>query len=72
MPPEKLINTADVEKLVAMGPEKGKYVLIVTHCANGVRAEMTYHKLKEKGYQVKFLNAKIEIDKDGNYKIEKI
>jgi rhodanese-like protein len=26
--PEKLINTADVEKLVAMGPEKGKYLLI--------------------------------------------
>jgi hypothetical protein len=26
--PEKLISTADVEKLVAMGPEKGKYLLI--------------------------------------------
>lgn len=26
--PEKLVSTADVEKLVALGPEKGKYVLI--------------------------------------------
>lgn len=26
--PEKLISTADVERLVAMGPEKGKYLLI--------------------------------------------
>jgi hypothetical protein len=26
--PEKLISTADMEKLVAMGPEKGKYLLI--------------------------------------------
>jgi rhodanese-like protein len=28
VPPEKLINSAEVEKLVAMGPEKGKYLLI--------------------------------------------
>ncbi len=26
--PEKLMNTADVEKLVALGPEKGKYMLV--------------------------------------------
>ncbi|MGC1456156.1 MAG: rhodanese-like domain-containing protein [Nitrospirota bacterium] len=26
--PEKLITTADMEKLVAMGPEKGKYLLV--------------------------------------------
>jgi hypothetical protein len=26
--PEKLVSTADVEKLVALGPEKGKYTLI--------------------------------------------
>lgn len=28
LPAEKLITTADVEKLVAMGPDKGKYLLI--------------------------------------------
>jgi rhodanese-related sulfurtransferase len=44
---------------------------IVAHCSTGVRAEMTYHKLKEKGYNVKFLNANVEIVKDGSYKIEK-
>jgi rhodanese-related sulfurtransferase len=44
---------------------------IITHCSTGVRAEMAYHRLKEKGYNVKFLNAKVEIDKDGNYKIER-
>lgn len=26
--PEKIVSTADVEKLVALGPEKGKYLLI--------------------------------------------
>ncbi len=25
---------------------------IVAHCSTGVRAEMAYHKLKEKGYNV--------------------
>ncbi len=28
IPPEKLMSTAEMEKLVAMGPEKGKYLLI--------------------------------------------
>jgi len=44
---------------------------IVLHCSTGVRAEMAYHKLKEKGYNVKFLNAKIDIEKDGNFTIDK-
>ena len=33
---------------------------------------MSYHKLKEKGYNVQFLNAKVTFDKDGNYTIEKL
>lgn len=45
---------------------------IITYCNTGVQAEMAYHKLKEKGYNVKFLNAKVEIDQDGNYKMEKL
>ena len=44
--------------------------LIVTHCSTGVRAEMAYHKLKDNGYNVKFLNAKIDIAKDGDFKTE--
>jgi len=42
---------------------------IVTHCLTGVRAEMAYHKLKEQGYNVGFLNAAIEVDGNGNFKI---
>jgi rhodanese-related sulfurtransferase len=42
---------------------------IVTHCATGVRAEMAYHKLKEKGYKVAFLDAEVDIAKDGKLKI---
>jgi rhodanese-related sulfurtransferase len=44
---------------------------IVTHCSTGVRAEMAYHKLKEKGYNVQFLNAAVDIDGDGGFTIEK-
>ena len=44
---------------------------IVTHCSTGVRAEMAYHKLKEKGYNVQFVNAKVDIDSAGSFKLEK-
>ncbi|MDH4164182.1 MAG: rhodanese-like domain-containing protein [Nitrospirota bacterium] len=43
---------------------------IITYCNTGVQAEMTYHKLKEKGYNVAFLNAKVSFDDKGNYVIE--
>jgi rhodanese-related sulfurtransferase len=45
--------------------------LIITHCSTGVRAEMAYHKLKEKGYNVKFLNANVAVEKDGKLDITK-
>lgn len=60
------------EELLDRLAEIPKDKQIVAHCSTGVRAEMAYHKLKEKGYQIKFLNARIDIDKDGNFKIEKI
>ena len=44
---------------------------IVTHCSTGVRAEMAYHKLKDKGYNVGFLNADIAIEKAGNVTVAK-
>jgi rhodanese-related sulfurtransferase len=44
---------------------------ILCHCSTGVRAEMAYHKLKEKGYNVQFLNAKVEINDKGEFKVEK-
>ena len=44
---------------------------IITHCVTGLRAEMAYDTLKGKGYKVRFLNAVIQIDKDGKYEITK-
>ncbi len=42
---------------------------IVTHCSTGVRAEMAYHKLKEKGYTVAFVNAEVDVGKDGRFEV---
>jgi rhodanese-related sulfurtransferase len=58
----------DEELATRMG-EVPKDRKIVTHCATGVRAEMAYHKLKEAGYNVQFLNADLEIAKDGKFKL---
>jgi rhodanese-related sulfurtransferase len=58
----------DEEILVRIG-EVPKDKRIVTHCSTGVRAEMTYHKLKDKGYNVSFLKADMDIKKDGSFKI---
>ena len=49
-------------------PEDKKIIL---HCSTGVRAEMAYHLLKEKGYNVQFLAANVAIDKDGKFTITK-
>ena len=45
---------------------------IIAHCSTGVRAEMAFHKLKEKGYNVGFVRANIEIDKNGNLKVSPV
>jgi len=44
---------------------------IITHCTTGIRAESAYDDLNEAGYKVRFLNAIIQIDKDGKYEITK-
>ncbi len=59
------------EELLDRFAEIPKDKKIVTHCSTGVRAEMACHKLKEKGYNVQFLNAKVEINDKGEFKIEK-
>jgi rhodanese-related sulfurtransferase len=64
----KLVPDEEILDRLAEIPKDKK---IVTHCSTGIRAEMAYHKLKEKGYNVSFLNAKVDIDKDGNFKLEK-
>ena len=48
---------------------KGKE--IITHCTTGIRAEMAYDDLKENGVKSRFLNAVIQVDKDGKYEITK-
>jgi len=58
----------DEDLLDRMG-EVPKDKRIVTHCSTGVRAEMAYHKLKDKGYRVAFLNADIDIKKNGSFTI---
>jgi rhodanese-related sulfurtransferase len=57
------------EELLARIGEIPKDKRIVTHCSTGIRAEMAYHKLKEKGYNVAFLNADLDIGKDGKFKL---
>ena len=57
------------EDLVARMAELPKDKRVIAHCSTGIRAEMAYHKLKDAGYKSGFLNADIEIDKAGNFKV---
>ena len=57
------------EELVGRMGELPKDKRIVAHCATGVRAEMAYHKLKDKGYNVAFVKGDIAIDKAGKLTI---
>ncbi|MEW6688456.1 MAG: rhodanese-like domain-containing protein, partial [Pseudomonadota bacterium] len=57
------------EEILARIGEIPRDKRIVAHCSTGVRAEMAYHKLKDRGYKVAFLNADIDIAKDGKFKI---
>jgi rhodanese-related sulfurtransferase len=57
------------EDLLARMSEVPRDKRIIAHCSTGIRAEMAYHKLKDAGYQAGFLNAEIEIDKAGNFKV---
>lgn len=43
---------------------------VVLHCSTGARAEMAYTILKEKGYQVQYLDATITTSKDGSFTIK--
>lgn len=42
---------------------------IITYCENGIRAEMAYEDLRDKGYKVRFLNEAINFDAEGNYSL---
>jgi rhodanese-related sulfurtransferase len=64
----KVIPDSDILNRLAEIPKDKK---IITYCNTGVQAEMSYHKLKEKGYAVAFLNAKVAFDEQGNHSIVK-
>jgi len=42
---------------------------VITYCENGIRAEMAYELLRDKGFKVRFLNETITFDADGSYKL---
>lgn len=45
---------------------------IVTHCTTGVRAEMAYHVLRERGFeQVAFVNANVAVDLQGHVELSR-
>jgi rhodanese-related sulfurtransferase len=64
----KLIPDEELAGRMAEVPKDKK---IIAHCSTGTRAEMAYHKLKEKGYNTQFLNANVAIDQDGKFTITK-
>jgi len=57
------------EGLAARIGELPKDKRIIVHCSTGIRAEMAYHKLKDAGYKAGFLNAEIDINKQGKFKV---
>ena len=61
-------ETALLSRLAEV-PKDAK-VLVVTHCSTGIRAELAYHLLKEKGYNARFLNAEITIIDTGEFTID--
>lgn len=57
------------EELQARMAELPKDKRIIAHCSTGIRAEMAYHKLKDAGYKAGFLNAEIDVAKNGTIKL---
>ena len=49
---------------------KDKSILVVAHCSTGIRGELAYHLLKEKGYNARFLNAEVTIIDTGEFTID--
>jgi rhodanese-related sulfurtransferase len=63
----RLIPAEELKDRLAEIP---KDKLIVFYCNTGVIAEVAYNTLKGLGYtNVKFINAKVDFDKNGSYKI---
>jgi len=50
--------------------EVPKGAKILCHCSTGIRAELAYHLLKEKGYDVRFLPTEITIIDSGEFTLD--
>ena len=57
------------EELAGRLSELPKDKRILAHCSTGIRAEMAYYKLKDAGFKAGYLNAEIDIAKDGSFKM---
>ncbi len=58
-----------VDEIAVRCTELSKEKTILTHCITGVRAEMAYTLLKERGYNVKFLMAEPVFSTDETYEL---
>ena len=58
-----------VDDLPSRYTEISRNSAVLTQCKTGVRAEMAFNILKEKGYDVKFLKARCTFRADGGYSI---
>jgi rhodanese-related sulfurtransferase len=66
LPKAKHIPMADVGKRLAELP-KDREILI--HCNTGILASMSHEVLASNGYKARFLNAVVQVDKEGGYEI---
>lgn len=57
-------------QLMARLAEVPKGQKVVCHCSTGIRAELAYHLLKEKGYDVQFLPTEITIIDTGEFTLD--
>lgn len=60
------IPSGQLEKRLSELPKDKE---IIVHCVTGIRAEIAHDVLKRNGFKSKFLNAVIQIDRDGKYEI---
>ena len=58
-----------LEELLSRASEIPKNKPTLVHCTTGARAEMAYEILKDKGLNLRYLNATIEFGKDNKYVI---
>lgn len=57
-------------QLLARMAEVPRNQPVVCHCSTGIRAELAYHALKEKGYDVRFLPTEITIIDSGEFTLD--